>query len=99
MKVEFDERTKKYMDDINNGVITDALFVADTESTYYIEFKATDLGKANALVAELLKPDTFNACRELGIDVNCIALSNPDRKKAAIKQILQNAINDLDNII
>ena len=83
MKIEYSENVNKYIKDVNNGLIN-ALFVGSTEDVYCIKFKATDLGKANAFVSELLKPHNNNSIQELGIDTISVGFSERDNQKDEI---------------
>ena len=93
MKVIFDKNECDYIARVNSGIHDGPLFIDNTEDTYYIEFKANDIGKANAFIDNLMKPRDNTSSEMIGIDVTCITFSNPDRKKNNIKSILQKAID------
>lgn len=65
INIEFDDELKNCIDAINDG--KGKPVITNTDQTYTIEFKASDIGIANAFIYELFKSKDNTLCNELGI--------------------------------
>lgn len=84
MKFELTEKDESYIkkinDDIESGENDLPLFVNETDRSYFFEFKAVDIAKANAFACTLMNPNKefVDMMRDVcGINVTQISYVNP----------------------
>lgn len=106
MKFILDENDNEYIERLNKDLQegnNPPICIYQIGGRYYIEFECLDIAKANNFALNLLMYGRdINVQKEieekLGVSIKCIAYSNPDRKIDSLKEILKQALYDLDNL-
>ena len=103
MKIEYDDNDKDYMEKVNESINGNGKYVPiiiNSNSFYYIKFKANDYAKANNFILSLLgNSDVSNHMKDMfGIEIDSVYLSNPDSKKNEIAEYLRKVANELEGM-
>lgn len=97
MRIEFDEKDKKYIENMNKYIedSKNPTILFEKDKKYYLEITCSDVAKANRFITTLLYHD--EELKDTGIKVTAVHLTPAVKRE--LKESLLHLIDKVDNML